>query len=371
MPITSFERVSDHNSSSDSSDLSDDNSDNKPNDRQNDDINYDNNDIILLGNRRLSAEAVDMALLSETLSNVTNSKNNKLDEPFYVMTLTIDGLSERKTTNLKDLLNTINQEEACQIDLEFIEKMQSNMEYNTNFKRNNEVSAVIAGTPNLEEDEFDQAVSLTKLRDIRRLNFFLNTNEEKSILIRRHAVIFAMDPIRAVVMANKLVIVVPEGGGDNLLNELQKCMDVRVRAMVAYNFSAAKKNNHQQLNNTDNNPILPPLAFELHAYETFLTTVKTLETQSFENIRSRTRDILNYWTKGTLLPIELQNDVRDLKKDLSIIKNRISNYRLTLQTLVEDDEDMALMNLTLLKDNPMLYKYPLVTEIRTKHDLVE
>lgn len=47
------------------------------------------------------------------------------------------------------------------------------------------------------------------LRDLYRLDYLFNLNEEKSILIRRHAVLFAMDPIRAIVMADRLILLAP------------------------------------------------------------------------------------------------------------------------------------------------------------------
>lgn len=44
----------------------------------------------------------------------------------------------------------------------------------------------------LNEDEIFEAVNIVRLRDLRRLDTTSNPNEEKSILIRRHAIIFAM-----------------------------------------------------------------------------------------------------------------------------------------------------------------------------------
>lgn len=37
----------------------------------------------------------------------------------------------------------------------------------------------------------------------------------------------------------------------------------------------------------------------------------------------------------------------------------IPTYLHTPQALIDDDETMALMNLTLLRDNPLLYRFPL------------
>lgn len=63
--------------------------------------------------------------------------------------------------------------------------------------------------------------------------------------------------------------------------------------------------------------------------------------------------------------------MRSLKNDLSLMINRITSSRNALQALTEDDEEMALMNLSLLKRRPYLYRFPLVPEILSSHDEIE
>ena len=48
-----------------------------------------------------------------------------------------------------------------------------------------------AATVSAEDDSYD-ATGALRLRDLRRLDFQFNPNEERSVLIRRHAVLFAM-----------------------------------------------------------------------------------------------------------------------------------------------------------------------------------
>ena len=59
---------------------------------------------------------------------------------------------------------------------------------------------------------------------------------------------------------------------------------------------------------------------------------------------------------GSLLPIEVQEQMRNRKNDLCVMLGRITSARHTINELTEDDEDMALMNLTLLKKKPKLYQ---------------
>jgi hypothetical protein len=82
------------------------------------------------------------------------------------------------------------------------------------------------------------ATGTLRLRDLRRLDFQFNPNEERSVLIRRHAVLFAMDPIRAVVMAKRLILIVPDGA-DSLLSILDQYMKEWVSAKANVKGGAA------------------------------------------------------------------------------------------------------------------------------------
>jgi hypothetical protein len=72
-----------------------------------------------------------------------------------------------------------------------------------------------------DESSASTAVPL-RLRDLRRLDFETNPSEEPSILVRRHALVVTADPIRAVVMSSRVVVIVPPGGMDSILDILSK-----------------------------------------------------------------------------------------------------------------------------------------------------
>lgn len=100
-----------------------------------------------------------------------------------------------------------------------------------------------------------------------------------------------------------------------------------------------------------------PIPFEYHAFEALLTTVKVLETQEFVKLNQSVQETLAYFKSGSLLlPVKIQEQMRQQKNDLSMMMNRISASRNALQELTEDDEEMALMNLTVLMKDPSLYK---------------
>lgn len=123
--------------------------------------------------------------------------------------------------------------------------------------------------------------------------------------------------------------------------------------------------------NSKNNEMMYIIPFEIHAYEALLMTVKELETQEFTFIHDKIQNALLYFKDAALVPIKIQSQIRQLKNDLSIMMNRVHGSRQALQYITEDDEEMALMNLTLLKKKPKLYRYPLIPEILTRHDEIE
>lgn len=78
-----------------------------------------------------------------------------------------------------------------------------------------------------EKSEKTDKLSATmnlRVRDLRRLDFHFNPIEEPSIWVRKHAVMFSVDPIRAIIMGTRIVIVVPPGGMDQILDILERYM---------------------------------------------------------------------------------------------------------------------------------------------------
>ena len=59
--------------------------------------------------------------------------------------------------------------------------------------------------------------------DLRHLESQFSPHEEPTVLVRRHAVLISFNPLRAVVMADKLMLIVPNGA-DALLYLLHEHM---------------------------------------------------------------------------------------------------------------------------------------------------
>ena len=62
-------------------------------------------------------------------------------------------------------------------------------------------------------------------RDLRRMDFVSHPNEEPSIRVRKHVVLFSVDPIRAIIMSSRIIILVPPGGMDQILKIVESYME--------------------------------------------------------------------------------------------------------------------------------------------------
>ena len=70
-------------------------------------------------------------------------------------------------------------------------------------------------------DTYENLAALTlRIRDLRRLDFSINPNEELTVQVRRHVTLFSVDPLRAIITAHNVRIVVPPGA-DSLMNILE------------------------------------------------------------------------------------------------------------------------------------------------------
>ena len=82
-------------------------------------------------------------------------------------------------------------------------------------------------------------------------------------------------------------------------------------------------------------------------------------------MKKEVREILDVFKSGSLLSVEVQEKMRDVKNQLSMMVSRVASSQRVLAEITGDDEELALMNLTTLKNKPKLYKS--VQQIATFH----
>ena len=100
------------------------------------------------------------------------------------------------------------------------------------------------------------------------------------------------------------------------------------------------------------------IPFEFHAFEAILTTVNTLYSQEYKTVSQESIRILAYFnsTSAVIVPYSIQEKMRNLKNQVSQLATKLQSFKRVLSVLIDDDESMALMNLSILKENPSLYR---------------
>jgi len=115
------------------------------------------------------------------------------------------------------------------------------------------------------------------------------------------------------------------------------------------------------------------VSFEMHMYDAIFTTLNTLHAQQYKAFAEQGEVVLSYFSHkmAILIPIEVLVKFRTLKNDVDIFATRLRAYRRALSTLTADDEAMALMNLSILREAPWYYNAPLQPEMRSSSHEVE
>mmetsp|Transcript_6675 Transcript_6675/g.6980 ORF Transcript_6675/g.6980 Transcript_6675/m.6980 type:complete len:480 (+) Transcript_6675:46-1485(+) len=196
-------------------------------------------------------------------------------------------------------------------------------------------------------------------RDLRRLDTLFTPQDEPAILIRRHAVLISLDPIRVIVMYDRVVGFVPDGA-DTLLKTLYINMKV-------WEGESGQQPLHQHVNNNE-----PQLStFEMRAYEAIFGTVVEILKQEEKLLREKIDGVVAILSKYSIIPIKVQDKVRQYKHEVTEKVERVKAHKNVIQDVMNDDELMALMNLSLLNQKPNLYHPPLSPEILGTHEDIE
>lgn len=191
-----------------------------------------------------------------------------------------------------------------------------------------------------------------KIHDIREIQYYdlrylenqFNAHEEPMVLVRKHAVIVSLSPLRAIVTADRIVLSVPDGA-DALLYMLHEHM-------------------HEIVEDTegvlDDSGYLAP---EIRAYKALFLTIIAIHQQEYSSICRNVDKSLKQFRSSNKITSAVREKIRVLKNTVEAQKIKVKAYQRLLNDLLRNKEDMALMNLSLLKDSPHLYKKPLSLEI--------
>ncbi|EGZ23919.1 hypothetical protein PHYSODRAFT_486951 [Phytophthora sojae] len=164
-------------------------------------------------------------------------------------------------------------------------------------------------------------------RDIRRMENTFSVSNEPSIIIRKQAIFFSADPLRAIVLRDACLVYVPDGA-DSLIS------------MLKQDF----------LTNARDNAESP---FEFRALEALLSTLARYFRAQYDQLSSVIVADLEHLVQGNLDSRELER-LREFKNTMNEFESQVDGVRRVLMELLDNEEDLRLLYLTKLSEEPDL-----------------
>jgi hypothetical protein len=258
----------------------------------------------------------------------------KADE-ILMLELTAEGGQEFKTMRLRELLEYVN-EHARAIDAsgggygvgkqkdKTMARAESSVSltHSTSGSMDGDAAASTASSNNnggggggggggngLEPLPYCSAVNPLRLRDLRRLESRYD-GAESTLLVRWHAVLLSLDPIMAIIMTNRIILLVPDGA-DSLLAIVEEHVmtwvdDKQERDMgMDMEHESSPSPGGSPREGEEGPPPPPPPApapapslhqesapsFEAHAYDALFTTVSSLLAREFTRFEREVDDV--------------------------------------------------------------------------------
>ena len=264
-------------------------------------------------------------------------------------------------------------------------------------------------------------------RDMRRLVAPFSATNEPELIVRRHAILLNMDPLRAIVLSDRLLVIVPNGA-DSILEQLEKRvrgglqemersifehsdsnetypttmeniqplrgtpppiqadprswnldMDLAVkekelRELLAAKKSQGKKGETESKINDDYDAdewldmdkrdwINVP--FELQCVEAVLHVVCKMLFDEAKDLQKIALDSIDSLLFGNSSSNSGNGHdlLRRLKNDMSQMSLRVLGFIRALNLVLDDDEDLALMNLSRLISHPERFILPVSEKV--------
>ncbi|KAF4315797.1 hypothetical protein BBO99_00004782 [Phytophthora kernoviae] len=164
-------------------------------------------------------------------------------------------------------------------------------------------------------------------RDIRRMENAFSVSNEPSIVIRKQAILISADPLRAIVMRDVCLVYVPDGA-DSLLSILKE------------KFSQTARENADA-------------PYEFRALEALLATLARYFQADYEKLSPIVISALDRLVQVNLHSRELET-LREFKNTMNEFESQVDGVRRVLMELLDNEEDLRLLYLTKLHEDPSL-----------------
>ena len=244
-------------------------------------------------------------------------------------------------------------------------------------------------------------------RDMRRLVTPFSASNEPELIVRRHVMVFNFDPLRAIITRDRFLVLVPNGA-DSVLKNLEERIVGSALEYAGYNEST--ENSAEDNGNDDHEQALRgaegtifeneeeysddsvqdgwsdmmiememegqrnDLTFELLCVNACLSTVfemladdtRELQDRGLQCVQERVIGDRSYRKKSQPRPLRPEDAlavIRNLKNAVKVMQARVKGFVHSLNRILDEDEDMALMNLSRLVTHPENFVQPISQEL--------
>lgn len=163
-------------------------------------------------------------------------------------------------------------------------------------------------------------------RDIRKMENAFSVTNEPRIVIRKQAILISADPLRAIVMRDVCLVYVPDGA-DTLLSVLKA------------KFAETARD--------DDAP------FEFRALEALLSTLSRYFQSQYDQLSPVVVGALDLLMQGNMHSRELEK-LREFKNTMNEFEAQVDGVRRVLMVLLDNEEDLRLLYLSRLYEDPTL-----------------
>lgn len=184
--------------------------------------------------------------------------------------------------------------------------------------------------PSSSDSAFAQVAPLTS-RDLIRMHEAVSKSEEIVLLVRKHCIIFQMDPVKAIILPNRVFIIRMVEADVN-----QRQIEGRIVSRVV----EAWHSTHDQQNNQ---------TLEIYMLDTLLILVMEIINESVSASEIEVRRITKLLGIKYFLPPTTAERVRRVETQVGTHQAWLASCRERLDEISEDEEEMALLNLTTLE----------------------
>lgn len=240
-------------------------------------------------------------------------------------------------------------------------------------------------------------------RDMRRLVTPFSSSNEPELIVRRHVILLNFDPLRAIVLRDRTIVLVPDGA-DSILNSLERRVRGGIQELenqvfgdhifpsttsyqesrfsstssyddeeqdhLSQNQSSFEKQDFwDECDDIDNRKWMIELPFELIAVDAILQSVCSLLFSDAAIKIKQTKEIIsvlsgeNNSNKNQISFHVAQEKLRIAKDEVKEMENRVLGFVRAMNMTLDEDEDMALMNLSRLISHPHRFIQPVSPEI--------